>query len=96
MDAKTLEVEEEKNKRPRVVVSTAEDCLKDVANSVVVMNNLHLAEGGVLLEDLLYRQSWLLEATVRYDATRCNCDVISTLLQTGTVATTSCRNCPWS
>ena len=80
--ANTIVVElQKKDGRPRVVISPAEDCLKDVANSTVVINNLHLAEGGVFLKDVLYRLSWLLGAAVRYDATRCNCDVVATFLQ---------------
>ena len=69
---------------PRMVLNRAADSLRDLSRSVSV-DNTYLLERGICLKDLLYRLSRIVYAPIEYDATRLNCNVLSTYLATGNI-----------
>ena len=69
---------------PRMVVNKASDSIGESTRGVFI-DNSYLKEEGISVRDVLFRLAHVINEPVAYDATRMNCDCLSTFIATGQV-----------
>ena len=62
----------------RMVITEAREALRDLTNRECFVDNSYLQQGGIYINDILFRMANIHGCPVAYDCLRMNCDVIAT------------------